>query len=133
MAAATIPVGFEVAGDRRQLEEDFLELLIASERVGNLVDVIKDTSNFHRCHFNQEFAVYCRIIAYHPLAAVIVHPLTRTETAGLDGCRRKHAVRELAQAVQSRETSAVEVGHLDFLVATWVHFACIWMLLLLPS
>jgi hypothetical protein len=57
MAAATIPVGFEVAGDGRQLEEDFLELLIASERVGNLVDLIKDTSNFHRCQCIQEAAV----------------------------------------------------------------------------
>ena len=74
MAAVTIPIGFEVAGDRRQLEEDFLELLIASERVGNLVDVIKDTSNFHRCQSNQESALCRRPIAYNPPAAVIMHP-----------------------------------------------------------
>ena len=48
MAAATFSAGCEEPGDRRHLEADFLDLLIASERVGNLVDTIKDTSNLSR-------------------------------------------------------------------------------------
>ena len=48
MAAATFSADCEEPGDRRHLEADFLELLIASERVGNLVDTIKDTSIFSR-------------------------------------------------------------------------------------
>ena len=133
MAAATIPVGFEVAGDRRQLEEDFLELLIASERVGNLVDVIKDTSSFYRCQCNQEAAVCCRIIAYIPPAAVIVQPLTRTERLGLmvaDASRRCVSLPRLCSPVRHllwRWNTSIS------LAATWVVFACIWMLLLLPS
>ena len=45
MAAATFSAGCEEPGDRRHLEADFLDLLIASERVGDLVDAVRETSN----------------------------------------------------------------------------------------
>ena len=48
MAAATFSAGCEEPGDRRHLEADFLDLLIASERVGHLVDAIRDTANLSR-------------------------------------------------------------------------------------
>lgn len=48
MAAATFSAGCEEPGDRRDLEAAFLDLLIASERVGDLVDAIKETSNLGR-------------------------------------------------------------------------------------
>ena len=48
MAAATFSEGCEEPGDRRHLEADFLDLLIASERVANLVDAIRNTSNLTR-------------------------------------------------------------------------------------
>ena len=48
MAAALFSAGCEETGDRRHLEADFLDLLIASERVGNLVDAIRESSNLSR-------------------------------------------------------------------------------------
>lgn len=38
----------EVKEDKASLESDFIDLLIASERVGTLIDRIKDTSCFRR-------------------------------------------------------------------------------------
>ena len=48
MAAATFANDQNVLGDRRDLEADFLELLVASERVSDLVDVIKHATKLGR-------------------------------------------------------------------------------------
>ncbi|BDA50707.1 probable protein N-terminal and lysine N-methyltransferase EFM7 at N-terminal half [Coccomyxa sp. Obi] len=47
MAALTLPLE-EAEEDKASLESDFIDLLIASERVGTLVDRIKDVSCFRR-------------------------------------------------------------------------------------
>ncbi|KAK9917252.1 hypothetical protein WJX75_002356 [Coccomyxa subellipsoidea] len=47
MAAATL-VGEEAQEDETSLESEFFELLVASERVGTLVDRIQDTACFQR-------------------------------------------------------------------------------------
>lgn len=49
MAAATL-VGEEAQEDETSLESEFFELLVASERVGTLVDRIQDTACFQRYH-----------------------------------------------------------------------------------
>ncbi len=48
MAAATFANACTELGDRRDLEANFLELLVASERVGDLVDVIKHATKLGR-------------------------------------------------------------------------------------
>ena len=47
MAAATL-LGEEAEEDKPSLESEFFDLLIASERVGTLVDRIQDTACYHR-------------------------------------------------------------------------------------
>lgn len=96
MAALPLPLE-EEEEDKASLESDFIDLLIASERVGTLIDRIKDSSCFRRWVPILEL---CNLFAAESAKCVTIHL----------PCRRRQAVFDLAAAVEKKESFVVEVS-----------------------
>ncbi len=98
-------------------EVDFLDLLIASERVEGWLALIRDGSNASRYTQRQQTAAsyapaargpttHCSKMAHGPLDARCLRARARSRLL----CRLKQALEELAAAVNAKEAYAEEVS-----------------------